>query len=74
MGNDFAMWVTFFDVGRPYLNAVLIGFGGTSLVHNLTAPTSSGTWAIFIRWEVSPTCNTSNYDGFGTVIANVIVP
>ena len=50
------------------------GASGTSLVHNLTAPSSSGTWAVFIRWYRTPTCDTSGYDGFGTVIANVIVP
>lgn len=50
------------------------GANGTSIMHNLTAPSSSGTWAIFIRWHRTSTCDTFGYSGFGTVIANVIVP
>ncbi|HSG44890.1 MAG TPA: hypothetical protein VLA72_17220, partial [Anaerolineales bacterium] len=50
------------------------GAKGASLVYNLIVSSSSGTWAVFIRWGWTSTCDTSSYASFGTGIANVIVP
>jgi hypothetical protein len=50
------------------------GTSGASQIFTLTAPSSSGSWGIFASMASGAPCDSSNYLGYGTVIALVVVP
>lgn len=51
------------------------GASGASLIHTIVAPATPGSYAIFVRWTQQADCAsaTTNYGGFGTVIALITV-
>jgi hypothetical protein len=50
------------------------GDSGTSAVFTLTAPASSGSWAVFINRAFQFSCVPTSYLGYGEVIALITVP